>query len=229
MLDGLRKRVVGWGRPAPMRDFADYDEYWKDRVTVGGIMLRWKLATEVLPDGASLLDVGCGSGEFLRYLKTQRPTIQSTGCDFSQESVSLTKAAGFEAFRLDLATDEIEGTFDYVTCFEVLEHIPEAEAAFEKLARACRRQLIVSVPNVGYIDSRIRLALFGRFPVTNCIYHVKEHVRHWTERDFREWVDHMGWRVDQVAAQYAGGRFLPVDRYPGLLSPGLTYVLSRKT
>jgi len=229
VLEGLRGRLTKMGRPAPMRDFADYDDYWTRRITVGDTMPRWKIAAELIEDGATVLDVGCGSGEFLEYLARERPGVRATGCDFSAESVEMARSKGFDdAFALDLSTQDIPGEYDYVTCFEVLEHIPNAEDALVRLRDTFRRQLIVSVPNVGYVDSRVRLALFGRFPVTNCIYHIKEHVRHWTERDFREWVATFGLRVVRVAAQYEGGRFLPVDRFPGLLSPGLVYVLERE-
>jgi hypothetical protein len=81
--------------------------------------------------------------------------------------------------------------------------------------------VILSIPNVGYLGSRIRLALFGRFPTTNCVYHIKEHVRHWTLTDFREWTSRLGLRITHVEAQYGA----PVARRlrPGLFAKGIVY------
>ena len=58
VLEGLRGRLTKMGRPAPMRDFADYDDYWTRRITVGDTMPRWKIAAELIEDGATVLDVG---------------------------------------------------------------------------------------------------------------------------------------------------------------------------
>jgi hypothetical protein len=133
-------------------------------------------------------------------------------------------AAGFQAMVIDLARDEIDGMYDYVTCFEALEHIPDAEIALLRLKRAARQKIIVSVPNVGYISSRLRLAIFGRFPLTNCVFHINEHVRHWTPKDFAEWAEHHGLSVDQQAGQYGVPGLW--ERWPSLFAAGMVYVLS---
>ena len=125
---------------------------------------------------------------------------------------------------IDLLSDEIPGEHDYATCFEVIEHISEAEIVLQKLKKTFRKQLIISIPNIGYIGCRLRLALFGRFPITNCYMHIKEHVRHWTCKDFKEWAAHHGLRVVRVEAQY--GTFgTPWKRIPSLFSAGLVYFL----
>lgn len=223
-ISDVSERIRQLRRSAPMQDFPDYDAYWEKRVTVGFTMERWKVAAQLIPEGATVLDVGSGSCEFLEHLRSVRPGVHATGCDFSETAVTMARDLGFDAFQLDLASSDIPETYDYLTCFEVLEHIPNAEDALLRLKAACRRRVIVSVPNIGYIDNRLRLALYGRFPITNCIYHIKEHVRHWAERDFREWASHFGMRVVAVEGQ-GGGRFFPWRQYPGLWSRGLVYVL----
>jgi hypothetical protein len=67
----------------------------------------------------------------------------------------------------------------------------------------------------------VRLGLFGRFPTTNCVYHIKEHVRHWTLTDFREWTARLGLQVTHVEAQYGA----PLLRrwWPGMFAKGLVY------
>jgi methionine biosynthesis protein MetW len=223
-LHGLRRRWASYSAPAPMTEFDDYDSYWNQRGELHEDLARWRLAAEIIPDGATVLDVGCGTGEFLAYLKSKRPNVRAAGLDFSERAVEITRAKGFEATKLDLQLEEVVGEYDYITCFETLEHIPEAELTARRLALSVRRQLIVSVPNVGYIDNRIRLGLFGRFPNTNCIMHVKEHVRFWTLADFKQFASACGLKIVRVEGQY-GGRWLPWERFPSLLSPGLFYVL----
>jgi len=207
-----------------MSDFSDYNDYWEKRGKIEHPMRRWAIAAGCLPERATLLDVGCGSGEFLEFVRKKKPMVTGKGVDFSLKSVEMTQASGFDAELLDLATDEIRGQYDFVTCFEVLEHIPEAEVALRHLKAAFRKQLIISVPNIGYLGCRLRLALFGRFPTTNCIMHIKEHVRHWTPKDFCEWVSQEGLQVVRIEGQY-GSELVPWKKLPFLFARGLVYVI----
>lgn len=225
----LRALFAAFTAPLPMRDFADYDAYWEERGDLNTGMRRWELAAGMIPDGATVLDVGCGSGEFLTFLRNKRPHIQATGADFSPVAVRHTRDRGFDAYELDLSIQDIPDKYDYITCFEVLEHIPEAEVAAARLAAAARYQILLSMPNVGSVFCRVRLGVFGRFPNTNCIFHVKEHVRHWTVTDFREWAPHCGLRVVRVEGQYGLPELQLWRRLPGLFATGLFYVLEPAT
>lgn len=215
--------------PAPLNDFSDYDHYWAQRgekVDAEGPLRRWVIAAECIAEHSSLLDFGCGTGEFLTYIRSVKPTVKAKGLDISPRSVEMTRAGGIEADVINIMSQEIQGQYDYVTCLDVLEHIPEAEIAFRRLKQACRKQLIVSVPNIGYVWCRIRLAILGRFPLTNCQLHVKEHFRHWTPKDFREWVEKQGLKVVRIEGQYAMP-YMPYKKWPSLFASGVVYVLER--
>jgi hypothetical protein len=65
----------------------------------------------------------------------------------------------------------------------------------------------------------------GRGPLTNVVHHVREHLRQWTVRDFREWTAHLGLRIiaerpTRPVAFLGLGR-----RMPALFSSGMLYVL----
>ncbi len=158
-----RPRFRRYVAPLPMNDFPDYDRYW-DRRDEKVVIPRWQMAAEQIPDGASVLDVGCGPGGFLTYLREVRPNCRARGTDISPGAVALAVEKGHDAFAADLAVDDIPGTYDVITCFETIEHIADAEVVLEKIRDACKGTVIMSLPNFGFIDHRIRLGIFGRFP-----------------------------------------------------------------
>lgn len=45
--------------------------------------------TAVIPTGASVIDVGCGRGDFLRHVHRNRPDVQLTGIDYSPIKIKL--------------------------------------------------------------------------------------------------------------------------------------------
>jgi methionine biosynthesis protein MetW len=208
-----------------MQEFSDYDAYWARRGREEQVLRRWVLAASWLPETGTLLDVGCGGGNFLKYLRTVRPGIHARGVDLSAEAVARTRAEGFDAEVLDPARQDLPGgPYDFITCFEVIEHIADAEAVLRRMKAAFRKQLIISVPNVGHFSCRLRLAVFGRFPLTRVVLHVKEHVRHWTPKDFRDWAGHEGLRVVKAVGDW-GTPLTPWRLMPSLFCAGMIYVL----
>lgn len=104
--------------------------------------------------GASVLDVGCGSGLLLADIRRRFPGAgRLGGTDISDAALSLARAAVPEAqfFRSDLqaAPLPVGEPFDIVTCSEVLEHLRDWRAAIGHMAGALKAggALIVSVPH----------------------------------------------------------------------------------
>lgn len=107
--------------------------------------LRTKFITEKLTWSApKVLDVGCGGGILAEALA--KTGAQVTGIDLSQESI---KAARQHAQSQNLSIDYREisaeeiaqtqtGSFDVVTCMEMLEHVPEPEKVIAACAQALK-------------------------------------------------------------------------------------------
>lgn len=100
-----------------------------------------------LPPGSRLLDAGCGSGRELDELALRG---RVSGVDVSEVAVACARARG----HLDVHRAAIEqmpfagGTFDLVTCLDVIEHTPDDRVTLAELRRVARPggTLVVTVP-----------------------------------------------------------------------------------
>lgn len=90
--------------------------------------------------GARALEVGAGGGSVVEWLATQvGPTGRVLATDLDTRFVDPLASDVVEIRRADVVTDELpEGEFDVVHTRLLLEHLPERDAALDRLIRALR-------------------------------------------------------------------------------------------
>jgi SAM-dependent methyltransferase len=98
----------------------------------------------------SLLDVGCGLGDGLAYLKNKCPEISRLiGTDFSHKAIETCrnnpKLSQMTFFRHDILKPLPE-KYDNVICLQTLEHLQDPQTAMQNLVDAAEKVLIVGVP-----------------------------------------------------------------------------------
>src|SRR5262245_38042821 len=169
----------------------DYEGYWKIRGR-HSFQPRYEIMAKLIEPGASVLDVGCGDGFLLEYLAREKG-IQGYGVDISVEAIKMAKERKVKAEAVNIFEWESSQIYDYVIISEFVEHIPNPEDLIQRLRRLCRKAFLISVPNIGYYQHRLRL-LFGRFPV-QWVIHPAEHLRYWTVVDFKDWARQLGLEV----------------------------------
>ena len=215
------KAVIGYNRVVLSK--MNYDEYWELFGEIEGEVPRTVVICDLIEEGASVLDLGCGDGTLLATLVAQRKA-KASGSDISKEALRLARNRGLtDLWLADLSSPEfaITDEYDYITITEVLEHIPNPEDVLAKVRGHFRRALIVSVPNVGYYTHRIRL-LFGRFPL-QWGEHPAQHLRFWTVRDFHWWIKLQDYRI--IKAVPPQGFPILYRLWPSLLADQIVFVL----
>ncbi len=128
-------------------------EYYPTYIAKLEAVRRWLDASR---PGARVLDAGCGEGVLVDEY-TDRLAIEGIDPNYGSDRVrtgSLT-ALPFEA-----------GSFDRALCLDVLEHLTfeEQPRALAELFRVLKRggELLVSVPNLAHLQSRVHFLLLGR-------------------------------------------------------------------
>ena len=119
-----------------------------------------------IPEGASVLDLGCGDGSLLRYLKETR-SVRGYGVEINDLDIVSCIANGVNVIQNDLESglsDFEDGSFDFVMLSQTLQATRHTEPLIREMLRV-GREGIVSFPNFGYWKNRLPL-LLGNMPVS---------------------------------------------------------------
>jgi len=165
-----------------------------------------------MPVDATVVDVGCGTGDNLRYIL--RDNAQYFGVEYAEETARIAKRLlGQQAHVQSASATAIpfpDQHFDLVLCIEVLEHVEDDEKALGEIARVLRSggNLILSLPYRHWFPSYYRLM---------------GHLRHYTRTD----VETMLARHGLVVAEYLPNfpRWSRFANYCYVTSRLYTYVL----
>ena len=138
--------------------------------------------------GESMLDVGCGNGAYVLALKDR---LRTFGVDINRYSAWEQAEDHFDtcdATNLPVA----DKSFDTVTSFEVLEHVPDPVATLKEFRRVARTNIILTVPNCDLPASlkQSRLTFFH--------YTDSSHVNFFTESKIRLTCEDTGLAVREI-------------------------------
>lgn len=153
--------------------------------------------------GATVLDLGCGSGALGQYLQETRQCT-TDGLTWSEAEANharpyYRRVVVDDLEACDLLTTFTPRTYDYIVCADVLEHL----RAPERVLSACREllkpegQLLVSVPNAGYAGLIAEL-LQGEFRYREEGLLDRTHLRFFTRRSLTRFLSEQRWAVQSL-------------------------------
>ena len=182
-----------------------YDQsYYRRRIEPSqrdklGIVRRFR-------SSGTLLDVGCGAGFFVR--EASKAGFSAQGVEFSHEAVDFgMREGGIRITEGDLLDAQFpDSSFDIVTLWHVLEHLPRPVEALKRIRALLKPGgvLVIAVPNFDSVQARV---FRGRW------YHleVPRHLYHFTPGSLRRLLDAGGF---DVLAEYQRS---PEHNWAGIL------------
>ncbi|NLG65297.1 MAG: methionine biosynthesis protein MetW [Actinobacteria bacterium] len=193
--------------------------------------IDYQLIRDLVPEGATVLDLGCGDGELLAELIEEKQ-VRGSGVDISPSAVEACVARGLSVFHGDLdggLADFDDGSFDVVILSFSLQQLYRPRLVLREMARVGKLAL-VSFPNFAHWWARAQLFALGRMPISRELpyeWYDTPNIHLCTIRDFRRLCVHEGLRVEQELYLHSFERPAPRLRCPNLTARIALFAVTR--
>ena len=137
----------------------------------------------------SVLDIGCGGGNFFAYINSDLKNSEYLGIDFDDGKMKKSKFDDFENFKTickDLRTDWYYNKHDFVWSSEVIEHLFDDQSFFKKLVKSTKKggYIIITTP---YYNSYLNFAKKYNWSIKPSKEEITGHVRlGYSENDLKK-------------------------------------------
>ena len=162
-----------------------------------------------------VLDVGCGEGELLELLTSEKQ-IDGQGLELSGQGVGACLARGLAVVQGDADRDLDHfptKAFDYAVLSKTLQQVRDPKHVLSELLRIADRA-VVSLPNFGHWRVRWALLTTGRMPETKSLpepWWSTPNIHLCTLRDFTDLCDLLDLRIETCSALIPGKPARMVD------------------
>ena len=128
---------------------------------------EFQIISELIENNKRVLDVGCGDGTLMKYLKDNK-NVDTRGLEISKNNVQLCISKSLSVIEGNAESDLQQFpdlSFDYVILSQTLQAFYNPEKVIDDLLRVANKA-IVTIPNFGYWKVRMHLLLKGTMPIT---------------------------------------------------------------
>ncbi len=149
----------------------------------------WDLITAIIPEGAHVLDLGCGDCALLGEL-VARKNVRGRGVDIDGARLMGGMALGLPVYQGDLdegLADFASNAYDYVILNQTLQVVKHPQIVLREMMRIGRYG-VVGFPNFGHWSLRAGIFFGGRAPKSPALpfeWYNTPNIRVLTIKDFR--------------------------------------------
>ena len=156
---------------------------------------------------SQVLDLGCGDGSFLEFLRQQKP-VQAYGVEIDDARVLACVQKDINVIQQNLEGGLAlfgDQSFDTVVLSQTLQTIHQTEKILREVVRV-GKESIISFPNFGHWSHRLAVG-FGHMPVSKSLpyqWYNTPNVRVLTVADFEKLASSLGLKVNDQCILHEG-------------------------
>lgn len=190
--------------------------------------LDHKVILNLIPEGSTVLDLGCGNGDLLQLLTSEKRVV-GRGIEIDEQAIYRCVEKGVSVFHGDIdsgVADYPDKSFDFVILNQTLQQVKHLEAVLVDALRIGKKT-IVGFPNFAHIKSRFQIFFGGRTPVTSSLpymWYSTPNLHFFSISDFVHYC-----KVNNIGIEdkyYIWGK-AQVNLFPNLFADTAIYLLSR--
>ena len=165
---------------------------------------EFKIISNLINKNTRVLDVGCGDGTLMEYLKDIKK-IDIRGIEISKNNVQKCLSKGLTVIEGDAEKDLLQfpdGSFDFVILSQTLQAFLTPEIVIKELLRVGKKA-VVTIPNFGFWKVRLHLLLKGTMPITKNLpdeWYNTPNLHMCTLKDFYNFCENRNIKLDQSIA-----------------------------
>jgi len=184
---------------------------------------------ELVEPKTRVLDLGCGEGELLAWLRENK-NVDARGVEMTSARVQKAIARGVSVYQGDLESaldDYPDGAFDYAILSQTLQETRDPLRVLKGMLRIAQRG-IVAFPNFGHWRVRLSHLWSGRAPKTELFPHDwydSPNIHFLTVLDFEALAEKQGWNVER--RMFLSGH-REVRMFPNLTAEVAVFLVSRR-
>ena len=158
----------------------------------------WYKILRMIPSGASVLDVGCSSGNLGEYLIQKNIAKKVDGVEIDKGDAAKAAKKLNKVIHMNVETDSFSklDRYDVIIFADVLEHMKDATAVLERMKDLLKPggRIIFSIPNMAHLFVRLQL-LEGRFSYTQTGLLDRTHLHFYDEDEVRRIFSEAGFTI----------------------------------
>ena len=165
---------------------------------------EFKIISDLIEKNTRVLDVGCGDGILMEYLKYNKE-IDIRGIEISKDNVQKCLSKGLTVIEGDAEKDLLQfpdSSFDFVILSQTLQAFLNPEIVIKELLRVGKKA-IVTIPNFGFWKVRLHLLIKGTMPITKNLpdeWYNTPNLHMCTIKDFYNFCENRKIKLDKSSA-----------------------------